>query len=433
MKIFEAAEKMWNGEISAFNFAPANELVQVAAGTWFFNGVSNMTMVMSEDGLIVVDPGAATITIGRDGNKEPDCIRKYRSVRTVTHSPLHTLIYTHGHADHIYGGAEYVAECWDMNHPYPHVIAHEAIVRRLERYREMARQINLINRRQFRAAADHMMLCASPEMAYTPPNILYRDVLELKVGGKEVLIQHGCGETDDHSWVFFPQTGVLCTGDFFIWAMPNAGNPQKVQRYVGGWAKALRAMAALKPKILLPGHGLFILGQDRVAQALDDTAGFLESIYEQTIAFMNQGMRLEEVIASVQMPDHLRGKAYLKPEYDELEFIVRNLWRLYGGWYDGVPSHLKPVPEKALADEIAILAGGAASVAERAKQVLAQGDVRMATHLAEWAHLAAPDDEGCCLLAQTVYAKRAEVETSLMAKGIFASASKEMSLGSEHE
>ena len=38
--------------------------------------------------------------------------------------------------------------------------------------------------------------------------------------------------------------------------------------------------------------------------------------------------------------------------YDETEFIVRNIWRLYGGWYDGTPSHLKPAPENDQAKEI---------------------------------------------------------------------------------
>ena len=36
---------------------------------------------------------------------------------------------------------------------------------------------------------------------------------------------------------------VLVTGDLFIWAMPNCGNPQKVQRFPRDWAAALREMA----------------------------------------------------------------------------------------------------------------------------------------------------------------------------------------------
>ena len=48
---------------------------------------------------------------------------------------------------------------------------------------------------------------------------------------------------------------LLCVGDMFIWVVPNAGNPQKVQRYPLEWARALRAMAALDAEVMLPGHG----------------------------------------------------------------------------------------------------------------------------------------------------------------------------------
>ncbi len=81
---------------------------------------------------------------------------------------------------------------------------------------------------------------------------------------------------------------------------------------------------------------------------------------------------------------------------------MRNIWRLYGGWYDGDPSHLKPAPAAALAPELADLAGGAARLADRARELAAAGDLRLAGHLAELAAQAAPDDKG-------VHAARAEV------------------------
>src|SRR5207253_8810530 len=69
--------------------------------------------------------------------------------------------------------------------------------------------------------------------------------------------------------------------------------------------------------------------------------------------------------------------------YDEPEFIVRNLWRLYGGWYDGNPAHLKPAPEGALAAELARLAGGAGPLADRAAALAAEGDLRSEEHTSE--------------------------------------------------
>ncbi len=100
-------------------------------------------------------------------------------------------------------------------------------------------------------------------------------------------------------------------------------------------------------------------GADRVATALTDTAELLESLVSQTLAVMNGGGRLDEAIHSVAVPRRLADRPYLQPVYDEPEFIVRTIWRLYGGWWDGNPATLKPASERALAAEIAALAGGA--------------------------------------------------------------------------
>jgi hypothetical protein len=44
-------------------------------------------------------------------------------------------------------------------------------------------------------------------------------------------LNHCRGETDDATWTWIAERGLLATGDLFIWAVPNSGNPQKVQRW----------------------------------------------------------------------------------------------------------------------------------------------------------------------------------------------------------
>jgi alkyl sulfatase BDS1-like metallo-beta-lactamase superfamily hydrolase len=127
----------------------------------------------------------------------------------------------------------------------------------------------------------------------------------------------------------------------------------------------------------------------------------------------------------VKAPPHLLEKPYLRPVYDEPEFVVRNVWRLYGGWFDGDPAHLKPAPVAAIAREVAALAGGARTVADRARAVADAGDLRLAAHLAEWAALAAPDDAAVQRTRADVYGRRAETESSTMAKGVFRWAERE--------
>src|SRR3546814_677765 len=122
-----------------------------------------------------------------------------------------------------------------------------------------------------------------------------------------------------------PCRTVLGTDDLFIWASPNGGNPQKVLRYPLGCAIGLGTMAALGAEMKLPGHGLLIIGADRSHEALSDAAELLESLVEQTLALMNSGARLDEIVHTVEAPAHLLEKPYLKPVYDEPELGVRNL------------------------------------------------------------------------------------------------------------
>jgi alkyl sulfatase BDS1-like metallo-beta-lactamase superfamily hydrolase len=411
-EIMEVAEQAWSGSTGGRHIWRAvNRLEEVAPGTWFYSGFANMTVFDTGDGLVIADPGA------RNNARE-----KYEAVRAVSDRPLHSAVYTHGHMDHVWGVEHYAAEARERGWPPPRVVAHELVGPRFDRYRKTAGWNGVINQRQFRGGA------GSPSWPtdYWYPDVTYADRLALTVGGLRVELRHARGETDDATWLFVPDRGVLCTGDLFVWVAPNCGNPQKVQRYAGEWAVALREMAARDATLLLPGHGPPIAGEARVRLALEETAEYLESLEEQTLALMNRGASLDEVLERVRPPERLVGRPYLQPVYDEPEFIVRNIWRLYGGWYDGQPAHLKPASERAQAEEIARLAGGTSRLAERALELAAAGDDRLACHLVDWAHLAAPEDAEIRKVRGQIYRERARREASTMAVGLFNTAAREM-------
>lgn len=253
------------------------------------------------------------------------------------------------------------------------------------------------------------------------PDATYSDHMAMTIGGVEIELRHAKGETDDHTWAWIPKHKAICAGDFFIWNFPNAGNPQKVQRYPLEWSRALRAMAEMDAELFLPAHGLPIGGQARIKAVLGEVAAALEKLVADTLAMMNQGARLNDIIHTVKVAPEVLEKPYLKPMYDEPEFVVRNIWRLYGGWYDGNPAQLKPARDAALAREIADLAGGPLKLAERARAV-AETDLRLACHLVELAVQAEPDNAAAHTVRAEIYQLRRDAETSLMAKGIFGSA-----------
>ena len=405
--ILEAAEAAWAGAPSRLT----RVIEEVAPRTWFYAGFANVVVRETDDGLTIVDPGAFN-----------NARQKFEAIRGVTAARANTIIYSHGHMDHMFGANLYAEEAKAHGWPAPRVIAHEAILDRMARYRLTEGFNALINLRQFQGGSGTPFWPTD----FWPPDTTYRESMAITVGGVAARLHHARGETDDATWVHVPDDRLICAGDLFIWVAPNAGNPQKVQRYARDWAVALRTMAACDAELLLPGHGMPLVGRERIAQALNETAEWLEALHDQTVALMNRGATLDEVIHTVRPPAALADRPYLRPTYDEPEFVVRNVWRLYGGWWDGVPSHLKPAPEQRQAAAIAELAGGAGNVAERALGALAAGDLRLAGHLVDWAFFAAPDDAQVRDARRQVYRALAEDARSTMAIGIYSAVAREM-------
>jgi alkyl sulfatase BDS1-like metallo-beta-lactamase superfamily hydrolase len=413
--VLDLVDRLWRGESSIEEhhpFAHSGRLEELMDGVAFIPSFANVSGFGTDDGLVLVDTGSKMFARSVHAD-----LRHWRQDR------LHTAIYSHGHIDHVFGVPIFDEEASARGWPAPRVVAHEALPSRFDRYILTAGYNGIINRRQFQAPGLRW------PTDYRYPDQTYRSSLRLDVGGEVFELYHARGETDDHTWTWVPARKVLACGDFFIWATPNAGNPQKVQRYPKEWAVALRTMAALGAELLLPGHGLPVAGRDRVSQALTETAELLESLHDQAIALMNEGARLDDLIHGVRAPAHLLERPYLRPVYDEPEFVVRNVWRHYGGWYDGNPATLKPAPEAALAGEVAGLAGGAGRLADRARALAAADaddlSLRLAGHLVELASLAAPFDPEIHRARAEVFERRVAAEASTMSKGVFAWAASE--------
>jgi len=410
----EQSDRLLRGDASTRQpglhpFHPAERLEEVAPGIGLYKGFVNVVAVRTGEGVLLVDTGTF-----HPAQHE----RSFAGVRAFAPERVHTAIYTHGHVDHAYGLPPFLREAEARGWARPRIVAHRAVPARMDRYAETAGYNEIVNSRQFGVPVRF------PRESIRPTET-YEAALELRVGDVPVRLEHARGETDDHSFVWLPQARVLCTGDLFIWCAPNAGNPQKVQRYAADWGRALRRMAGLGAELLLPGHGLPVAGEARVRAVLEDTAAYLEALYRDTFALLNQGATVYDIVESVRPPAELAEKPYLQPVYDEPEFIVRNVVRHLGGWWTGVPSELKPAPRAALAREVAALAGGLGPLLDRARAALLAGDLRLASHLIDWAADAEPNSREAHALRAEVYRTRTAAETSTMSRGIFGAAARE--------
>jgi glyoxylase-like metal-dependent hydrolase (beta-lactamase superfamily II) len=401
------AERFWSGEVDPRElWKPTGQAEEIAPGLAFLHAFANVSVLRTAAGLVLIDTS----------NYQARA-KTFAAVRAIDPAPVHAAIYTHGHADHACGMPPFLEEARERGRPRPRIIGHRGVAARFDRYTATADWNAQINARQF-------SIPPTWPREYEYPDTVYDDTLHVQAGDATLELVHGRGETDDHTWIWWAAHRVLFTGDLFIWVSPNAGNPQKVQRYAADWAEALRAMAAREPAVLVPGHGVPIFGAARVRQALEDTAAWLEHLVTETVSRMNAGATLDQILAEVRPPAHLADRPYLHAVYDDPEYVVRNVWRLYGGWWDGVAAHLQPASHAALAREVAALAGGADALVARAKQLAEQGDLRLAGHLVDWA-AAASDAPAVHAARAEIYERRARDAGALMTRGIFSAAARE--------
>ena len=142
-------------------------------------------------------------------------------------------------------------------------------------------------------------------------------------------------------------------------------------------------------------------------------------IIDQVLARMNAGETPEEIFHAVEPDPELSTRPYLWASYDHPKFIVRNLLRLWGGWWNGNAAELLPAKLEEQSKEIAVMAGGVAEIVKRGRKLLNDGNAVLAAHLAEWATRADPDDRSAQEFKRDVYDKRMEQERSLMCRGIY--------------
>ncbi len=380
-----------------------------------------VTMIESFAHVHVVETDSAAVVFD---SSVPDLgPRVAERIRAGTGAPVSHVVLTHGHRDHAGGAGALIAGLTGAG-TRPRLVAHQSLPARLARYRMTDGYNQVINQRQF-GRVPNWDLAGGWAFEVPDLDLAFSDRLQLDAGGLEIELRHVRAETDDHLWAWIPERRVAVTGDLMLWHFPNAGNPAKAQRYPLEWAAALRDVADAGPELLLPGHGLPIGGSERIRHVLLDTAAVLEELTGLALDLMNRGAGLDDVLAEARLAGERIRRPYLAPTYDEPEFVVRNVWRLYGGWYDGTPSNLKPARQAAVASELAGLAGGSLALARRAAALAAAGQLAVACHLIDLAAAADPGNVTVHGIRADIYWQRRAEQQSVMAAAIYESAARE--------
>ena len=371
------------------------ELYEVSSNLAFIKNFGNLAVFKNNSSGLLIDTGMGVSSI-----------QVVEKLKEWGISSIDYIIYTHGHVDHV-TGTEYISNSFKGE---TKVIAHENVTKRFNRYKKTIGYNGIINQRQFGLP--------SPVFPndFIYPDITYSEEYELEFNESILTLTHGMGETDDATYIYCEKEDALFTGDFFIWSLPNAGNPSKAQRYVGSWGEVLKKMSKYNPEYLFPGHGPLIKGKKTIKKMLLDTSNCLLWIEENVLNLMNKGYSLREIQSELVLPEEYY-KPYLVSAYDDFSFLINSVWRQYGGWYSGTPSELNPPKLQDIGRTYIDMAGNDANLLNFLESLVSSQKYREASVIVDAAY--SVNSELFSDIKKQIYLKLAEQETSLMAKGIY--------------
>ncbi|MEE2678674.1 MAG: alkyl sulfatase dimerization domain-containing protein [Myxococcota bacterium] len=364
--------------------------VHVAVGF----GLANSILVEGDDCAFVVD------VLGS--------IERAREVRAefekITDKPIAALIYTHNHADHVFGGPGFVDPDAEVA-VYAHADTEFYIDRMVSRIRPV------IAKRGARMFGSHLpdegpdrfvnagigpALEIGPEggtLGLLRPTQTFEDTLAVEICGVEVELVHAPGETNDQLFVWLPEKRVLMPGDNVYRAFPNLYTIRgTLYRDVMAWADSIDEMRARRPAFLVPSHTRPVSGEARIDSILLAYRDAIQYVHDQTIRGINRGLTPDELVAEIELPEALRDHPYLQEFYGTVPWSVRSVFNGYLGWFDGDTATLAPAHPLERAEGYAALAGGPDALLAGARDAIAEERYAWAAELATHAARLRPDD-----------------------------------------
>jgi len=233
--------------------------------------------------------------------------------------------------------------------------------------------------------------------------------------------------------VWIPRIRILLAGDAGAF-LPDVGSIYRASTPIPERIELLDTMIGLAPAYYITSNGSPIVGASAIAAALTAQRDALQSIYDQTLALIDQQLTLNEVVAAVALPADLAASPYNRELASNIPGVVRNIYHERMGWFGGeTPDLAGTLTPAAKASALAEALGGAdnlvaaARTAELNARTLAAAE--KALYLAYAAYHAAPDS----FAARQVYAqalrKNAFMQTNAQTRNYYLSEA--LQLGTE--
>ena len=392
LKAESEAEKLLKARNAEFQ----QEVIKVSEGVYTAVGysVSTVSMIVGNNGLVIVDTGLDTVSAEK----------VLADFRKISDKPIKAIILTHSHGDHTGGISVFAANS------NPQIWARSNFGSESLPLKQAGLTIqNVRNARQggFKLPPEKRInngiaqaywpqrkgnAFESPQ-GLSPTHIFDEQRKEINIDNIAMELVAVNGETSDALYIWLPEKRVLFAGDNFYKSWPNLYAIRgSMYRDIRAWADSVDMMLKEKPEYLIAGHTRPVIGEEKINEMMTNYRDAIQFVFDKTIEGINKGMTPDELIDYVKLPAELAEKDYLREYYGNVQWAVRQIFNAYLGWFDGNPTNLFSLSPKEEALRMAKLAGGEDKLLQQAKNAINSNDNQWAAQLAD--HLIAlnPDD-----------------------------------------
>lgn len=368
--------------------------------------LANSILLEGDDGLVIVD-----VTESVETAREV-----YTAFRRISDKPIKAIIYTHNHADHVFGGRGFFPDGVpdDLQ-----VYAHDSTNYYINRFANILRPaIATRSARMFGTALPEGEVInagigpylaqggpAGGSIGLLRPTLTFDSAMTVDVAGLSLELIHVPGETQDQLLVWLPKKRVLLPGDNIYKAFPNLYTIRgTAYRDVLQWVSSLDRMRMLRPVHLVPSHTIPVSGEETVLDLLTHYRDAIQYVHDQTVRGINLGLGPDQLARTVTLPPHLITHPWLQEHYGRVSWSVRNIFNGYLGWFDGDAVNLSPLTAAERGAAVVELAGGYEPALAALEQAMAERRYQWAAELATLLLAARPNPRIKVLKAQALRA-----------------------------
>ena len=330
---------------------------------------ANVYLVTTPSGNVVIDTGTSS-----------EAANARELLRAESHAPVKYIILTHGHADHI-GGISLWKEARTQIIAQRNYVELVNYVARLEGF-FAPRNAAAFNRPQ-----EELGSWAGNFGAKIEPTMFFDEKYELTLGGVQFELFSTPGETPDHLTVWIPAYKTAFIGDNYN----GFGEPEPMSfpnlyalrgtkpRWALDWISSIDKVLALKPEIVLSGHGDPIIGNAEITRRLTRFRNAIQYVHDEVVKGMNSGKDVFTLMREIKLPPSVD----LSESFGKVSWSVRGIYDGYAGWFDMNPSTMYELPPSAVYPDLVKLGGGPEPVMRLALDKLEAGKPVEALYLTD--------------------------------------------------